>query len=512
MVSRAHGQTLIVEFSDAHSAYDRLPNFLRTVNESIREFRAQHPQGQAVILVNGDYSGLSAWTNEEGWLGIKALEHLLRQAPVLFVLGNHDAFDWSDNTRGNELVARQLTRLHQVGVKVLGANIEFGDSTRNLTSEHFDLHANGKTLRFAALGLENFFVKSNWVNDPKHPIVNRMLDTDRTLAQTWDRAALEGVNSLVFFQHDGYREVAERVRKLATHRKGRVGPQLPVVFAAHDHELARIKVEGTEIVDSRSNFDMSTVLLDQDLKFQKSEFYDQARQQEVASRAHRADEGMERFIRSTENLVAKTQRQSGEVLADLGGFDDYKLTLKDGRRPLGTALAESLRAWGQEEAAKLGKSRLPVVAMYNSSSYRRDDPVRPGSLTRGDVRGFYPFPGEIMMFETTLEEAQKLFADLRQWRLAQDGKYTPQLSENLTEGEALTLILKRNGRAKNTRVLLVLDSWLSRNGYAIESFDIFLKAHAPIAGHAHMRLLESYAPRVFERLAPPVKSCRRVHR
>lgn len=512
MVARAHGQTLVVEFSDAHSAYDRLPNFLRTVGESIREFRAQNPQGQAVILVNGDYSGLSAWTNEDGWLGIKALEHLRRQAPVLFVLGNHDAFDWSDNKRGNELVQRQLARLHQVGVKVLGANMEFGDSVRQLTEPHFDLRAHGKTLRIAALGLENFFVKSNWVNDPVHPIVNRMLDSDRALAEVWERGARDGVHSLVFFQHDGHREVAERVRRLVTYRKGRAGPSLPVVFAAHDHELARFQVQGTEVVDSRSNFDLSTVTLDRDFKFRNAEFYDQSRQQTVAARAARLDDGLERFIRTTENLIAKTARQSGEVLAEMAGFEDYKLTLKDGRRPLGTALAESLRAWGEEEARRLGKARLPVVAMYNSSSYRRDDPVREGALTRGDVRGFYPFPGEVMMFETTLHEAEKLFADLRRWRLAQDGKYTPQLSENLGEGDALTLELRKSNRAKNPRVLLVLDSWLSRNGYAIESFDAFLKTHPPIAGFAHMRLLENFAPRVFERLAPPVKSCRLVHR
>lgn len=509
LVSKAHGQTLIVEFSDSHSAYDRLPNFLKSVQTQIADFRRQNPQGQAVILVNGDFSGLSAWATESGWLGIKALEHLNRMAPVLFVLGNHDGFDWSDHKQGNSLVAQQMARLSQVGVTLLGSNIEFAENLRPLLKPHYDLSVNGKQIRFAALGLENFFVKSNWMNDPKNPILHRMHDSVDTMERIVTGARHEGTDAVIFFQHDGHQEVSERIEKLQARLHTLGGPQIPVVFAAHDHEIANRRVGPTQIVDSRSNFDFSTVVLDRELRFASTQFWDEAKQASTALRAQKGPEAWERFVKVTENFVAKARVRSSEVLVETGGFEDFKLTLKSGPRPLGTALAESLRAWGAQEAERLGYGKLPVVAFYNSSSYRRDDPVKNGQLTRGDVAGFYPFPGEVMMFDTNIKEVERLFADLRQWRLQQDGKYTPQLSTNLAESAPFRLKLKN---AEGERVILVLDSWLSRNRYAIPSFDQFLIRHQALTSSPHQQLLEKFAPGVFARLSPPAKSCRSVHR
>jgi 2',3'-cyclic-nucleotide 2'-phosphodiesterase (5'-nucleotidase family) len=529
----ARAQTMILEFSDSHSAYDRLPEFLHTFQEMREEYLRREPKGQVVVIVNGDYAGLSQWSTENGWIGIKALELMARVAPVLYVLGNHDAFDWSSPKDGNKLAAAQLKRLHQVGVKILGANVEFDSTTKDLISDHVDFkNSAGKTLRFAGLGLEAFFLKSNWEKDPKHPIVLQMTRSLPVMREVLKRASTDGVDGLVFFQHDGHQDVGERLRALRLEQKQSGAAinavKIPLMFAAHDHELVHKVVEGVEVIDSRSNFDFTVAELDAKLDVKSTIFMDSEAQAKISKQrlartptiaADKATSSIDRFIGMVQKFVEKLRVKSREVVTETGGFDDYKLSLKNGPKPLGTALAESLRAWGQDESRKLGLGDIPVMALYNSSSYRVDTPVPSGPLTRGDIKSFYPFVGEVLMFQATAADVQRLFQDLRLWRIRDDGKYTPQISANLKEAKDYLLVDVRTGypllQNPQQKIILVLDSWLSGNRYDISSFREFLATHPPLAGFSHQKVLENYAAQVMPQFSPkPVRSagrCMQVH-
>lgn len=520
--SFSSAQVLIVELSDVHSAYDRLPNFLRSFSELRENYLKTEPQGKVVVIVNGDYTGLSAWTIEGGWLGIKALEHISKQAQVLFVMGNHDAFDWSTAEDGNRLMAQQLQRMSMLGIHVMGSNFDYDRVTDALVEKKFDFTpASGKTIRFVGLGLPQFFQKSNWTEDPYAPVILRVKRSQPIMRDAVEAAAKDRIPSLILFQHDSQTDVVRRIRRL----KVPEGLSLPVVFAAHDHLLAQDQVGQTHIVDSRSNYDFTAVKLDRKNQVKDIKFYDQAAQEKMArayllrksAKPEFHDSSQEIFLRSAERYVEKLKIQNQEIVTDTGGFTDFKYSLKEGPRPLGTALAETLRAWATAQMVTLNPSAnsLPVIAMYNSSSYRRDDAIPAGEIDRSVVSSFYPFPGRVLMFQTTYQTVQKLFSDLRQWRLGEDGKYTPQLSANLYETENFQLVEADTQipltDKPNQQVILVLDSWLSQNGYKIDSFDQFLKTHSALAAYPHKDIMQEYVAKVLPRFSPPARSMTKLN-
>lgn len=523
----ASAQALFIQLSDAHSAYDRLPNFLKSVEVLVQDYRQREPRGQVLFIVNGDYSGLSPYASENGWLGIKTLEHLTRWGQVYWTPGNHDAFDWSGPRQGNRLAEDHIRRLHQTGVHVLAANIEFAANVRSLAKPHHDLSfANGRKIRLLGLGLDNFFVKSNWSPDPRSLVIESVEPAVPALSKALARATNDKISGLILFQHQGIDEMKKTLQAVTVGSSAPAAVKIPLAFAAHDHRQTDEQVGETRLIDSRSNFDFSTVEMTDTMLITHSQFYDQTRQERTAERwpqLAKHDPVLGRWIDTVRGFIVKAEQRNNDILATTQGFQEIKLTLKDGPNRLGVALAESLKNWLLQNwpaTAPQQWRRLPIFAMYNSSSYRRDEPIPAGELTRGTIISFYPFPGHVMAFLSTHEEVQAIYQELRAWRLKEDSKYTPQVSENLREGPSLQLIHRETGRElrrdPQAPAILVLDSWLSRNGYNLPRLKNFLDRHEPILEAPHIEVLEKNAPLILTQFSPPrpgqLKMCRDVHR
>lgn len=500
-------QFLIIQTGDNHTAYDRAPDFLKSVEVLRSDYLKANPNGQVILMINGDFGGVSAWSQDRGWMGIEMLRKLTEKYLVMYNLGNHDGFDWGIDEKGNELVYSQLRKLKDAGVHLLMGNIVATEETKNLFEPFLDLQSrSGRITRFVGLALEIFFKKSNWNKDSKRGIFKAIENNLASAKRHLEIADRERVEELIFFQHEG----VERSEQLsialqAEAKKQNLRVKMPVLFAAHDHLQASLKVGQTVVVDSQSNYDFSTVEIDSDGRVAHSEFFPKEKQSTLAARVQKNSIEF-KFSEAISRKVEEIRLSLSQTLGKTRGFSDVKWNLKKGRAALGTALAESLRLWVQNTLGNVGGVNREIVSFYNSSSYRRDDPIPEGNLTRLIFESFYPFPGHAKIFEMNGAEVQTIFKAIRLYRINDDGLYTPQMSKNLSEGEGFQLIIDqgRSSREINPHEIywVALDPWTSANGYQIPEVDIILKDKRPLKTENITQVFLKYGPTAFKTPRP----------
>ena len=487
-VSPAHAQMLVVETSDNHSAYHNLPTFLRSFDAAKREFESRHPGAPIVVVINGDFAGLSEWSDKDyGWLGIQALATLTKVAHVVYVLGNHDGFDLGVIGRGNITTDRQMKFLYENGVHILGSNINFTERSKRWVKPHFDVvSASGRKTRFVGYGLEELEYKSDFdlkVKYPKviHKIGELVRDTLTEMSADFVTATTAGIDDLILFQHDAYPQVEKKVTQLKDSLSPNAKPAIPVAFAGHDHKKYSGRVGETVIVDSGSNYEYSIVELDADGKVTRHNQMDLLRQSVLTPKKAKHPR-LEEFAEAAEKWLIRESVKMNHVVGETNGYFETKLVNKTGPTLLGTHLAETLATWGEKQIAALKLPNHPVVALYNTSSYRRDEPVPAGELTVKMYKSFYPLPGEAKVFPATGAEIQEIFRAIRVWRETQaDGSYTPQISEDLKEGDAKQLFFRGQPIEAEKMYYLALDPWLSRNGNKLPIIYQFLANRQPVA-------------------------------
>jgi 2',3'-cyclic-nucleotide 2'-phosphodiesterase (5'-nucleotidase family) len=189
-----------------------------------------------------------------------------------------------------------------------------------------------------------------------------------------------------------------------------------------------------------------------------------------------------------EEFLAEATNRLERELVRTRGFAAVKLDLKAGPEQLGTAIADAMAIWAREtlgsnQSIEVASRWLPVVAFFNSSSYRRDEAIPAGAFTEGDLRSIYPMPNEGMaVFRVSGEELIELFRSLREHR-RREQSYSPQLSANLRATESLDLEF-RDSRGGWSPVnpeqifALVADPWLSRNGFELAAWNRLLNRRA----------------------------------
>ena len=71
----AKADLLIIQSSDQHSSYKKLPLFLASIEVISRDFKQKYPKGEIVLLINGDFSSKdNHWTTKDrGTLGYEML-------------------------------------------------------------------------------------------------------------------------------------------------------------------------------------------------------------------------------------------------------------------------------------------------------------------------------------------------------------------------------------------------------------------------------------------------------
>lgn len=493
-------QVRIFEFSDNHSAYDRLPQLLHSIDVLSTQYKAENPSGEVVIIVNGDFGGVSPWAVDQGELGIKALGALAREFKVLYVLGNHDGMDWGNSKIGNQLVIDQLKALHKSNVVLMGANFEFAPSIASLMTKRFDLKMKSEErLRFIGLGLESIFDQSNLNPHSQPQIIKSIKNSQRILKSEILRAQREGVENMVIFQHLGFEKLKSEIALLQNSQV-----HIPVAFAGHDHLFAQEQVGNTLVVDSQSQNDFSVVDLNSEGQVVKADFYDEDSQRRLLQfSAHRIH--LVKIARELEDLVKEVELDLTKVLGYTRGIQENKQNLKRGPSKLGSRVAESLRQYVSDRF-----ENREVISFYNSSSYRRDDYIQEGPITKETILSIYPFKGVVKAFEVSGAEVSMLFKATREHAQISSGSYSPQLSRNLREGSQFSLYLDQRLIDPEKSYVLVLDEWLSRNGYHLEVYHKILKNKRPLLEADVEEVFLETLPEILEKAYSPLpdqKSC-----
>lgn len=504
MLARAHA--LIIHFSDVHSAYDRFPDFIRAITVLRADYLRRVPDGRTILLINGDFSGASSFSRDRGNLGYAVLGELASDWEIVMNLGNHEAFDWP-GVEGQELFLAQLRGLQARYERVRGqsfaittANIVPTEISQNLFRTHHDISlSSGVQLRFIGITLRRFYAASGYDTSVSPQTVAQVLPSEETLQSALQRSIDEGVKHHIVMVHEGSRRVANIASSIvdwrdagALNRESRGELQLPLFFAAHDHVPAARMIGSSRVLDSGFGLQFHSLELDAQAEVVGSPvFYPPHLQASLKPRFNRlATPAARKALELVERILPPILAENAQIVARTGGFIAEKATLTAGPALLGNALADALGMSAANLLATIDIAALTdsegVITFFNSSSYRLEAPLAPGELTYGNLIGLSPMPdGGIGVYRARGRDIQRLYRAIREARARED-RFSPQINartrESTNSNDPLGLEYQEdNGQWHRLRrerfYVLVLDPWLSRNGYRIPGVDEFLQRH-----------------------------------
>ena len=307
----AHGETLIIQSSDQHSSYHRLPQFLKSIGILSERFKSQYPEGQLVLVINGDFSSYdSYWTKEDqGNFGYEILSQLASKYLVFYTFGNHDSFDWENS----QLFLDQMKLLKQAGVHLIVANAFFHPEYQNLFTPFVDVPlSQNEVIRFTGFTLP-YSKKSRFTNSESEPVVitDNLHIEERSLKIIEKADKNPRVNSLVLSMHVGSKKMKNIVSNLEPEDK----EKLRIVFTAHDHRRLLDKSGPTHIINSGSHFDFSMVILDDQGQVVSTEFFDQSSQEEISGQIQKTS--------LEAQLIGRAGKHIGLTIASTGNEEFY---------------------------------------------------------------------------------------------------------------------------------------------------------------------------------------------
>lgn len=503
----SNANLVLFQSSDQHSELPNLENFIRTTSYLRARFQAdrQASADQVIYLFNGDLAGASAWTErDQGSFMYYLVSELGQEFPVMLNLGNHEGFDWR-NAKGNSTFHRQtaevIERLRDAqkgDTRLLTANVLPAHDSKNLFGSSRDIATpTGTRIRFVGLILKNLYEVSDYSAAHQPQVFERILDPYEVAKKELEQAAREGIQSIIFFCHDGFHNTVAWVEKLLRWKKTQNGPiqhlRIPVVFAAHDHVPAytQTKLDNTTfVIDSGTQFAMDMVELDDGAELVSFKHVSVEEQKGY----HDFDEltpSERRILQQTAPLYQELKVRNQTVLAQISAFPEIRSDFKKGRTELGTRISNALVQWGRDVLAKEpNPSVLGIVSFYNSSSWRRNVGFEKGPFTRADALSLYPMPGEPSLWLLKGEQIQHLFQTLRTYGEKEQTMYTPQLPSHLREVKERTLeMLNGAGKweplQKDGLYVLALDAWLSRNGFLIPEIDTLFKTEKSLSHESY---------------------------
>lgn len=509
------GQLLIVQTSDMHSHYERLPSFLRSVRIQIENFKKEFPKGDVLFLWGGDNTGAKSVSFfDKGWLGIEVMERMAHRFESVSLVGNHDAFDWSGMSRGNETFLVQMRALTKAGVKVLAANSVPTADLAPFIRSYYDVRTNSlsRPLRIHGFTLNRFVKSSNM------DISGDQFKVFQSIGEMGDEAVIQSVRkavrsyphglSILAF-HDNQLEVKKYLAAVMSSVRLR-NHEVIAAFAAHDHRVYRGHNGKTLLIDSGSDYAYSTVQVSRKGRIFRDRFYPLAEQEKLISefRGELSEEfdWIEEMAVSVEDYLQKISTQLDLVLAEADQpFPETKLHMKDGPTKLGGLVAQTLKAWG--DAFLANRSDLepaPVIGLLNSSGYRKDDPT-PQLLRVRDFIDMHAMSLPARLVKMSWADARKMFGSLKA-RRAKDQVYSPQISHNLAVSESDLLYLEGGQELtlqSDQFVYVALDPWTALNGYQIPEFEEIGLSSEVIDERLFREVLLEYGPEVFGRRVNP---------
>ena len=337
------GEFLILQSSDQHSAYHKMPNFLASIEVLSRNFKEQNPNGQVILIFNGDFSALdSYWSKQDpqdkGNFGYRILSRLAEKYHVFYVFGNHDAFDWEDG----RLFLDQMRTLKNAGVHLLAGNIAAAPEYEGYFTPFVDVpNSNGGLLRFAGFTIIKDREKRLNLKGPR--VLLDIYEINQSLSAIIKSANKNPqVERLIPIFHLGAGKTEGIVSRLRDSQR----QKLNVVFSAHDHRQTLIWTNGVYIVDSDSHFQFSEVVLDSSGRFVFRGFFNAPRQKQF----------LKLYPIDPQSLEARLIQ---DVRAWLSQFPPYKKARKKRRKKLKPHKQAAMSHLGKQ---KQGKGRLSPSA------------------------------------------------------------------------------------------------------------------------------------------------------
>ena len=300
----AHSEILILQSSDQHSSYKKIPNFLASVEVLYREFKEKHPQGPVVLIINGDFSSLDSHSEtqwDKGDFGYEILSQLAKKYSIIYTFGNHDAFDWNDS----QLFLHQMTLLKQAGVNLVVANADFHPDYKNLFSPYIDLVLKkDQIIRFIGYTLPSRKRDALLKFQHKGPQVIDQINSINMAVPLANANEQKDIVAVVMSMHLGILKVKSAVSNLLPHLRDK----LKLVFAGHDHKYKFDRVENTQIVDSNAYFNFSQVILDDKGNIVSTEFFN-ARSQAVLAGLVKPASLESHLIQQTREFLSLKQKR-----------------------------------------------------------------------------------------------------------------------------------------------------------------------------------------------------------
>ncbi len=472
---------LILESSDQHSYYLQIPDFIRTTSALRKNFLAQNPDGEVVLLINGDFAGKSAWSfRDHGELGFDVLEQLQNQYKTVVVLGNHDGFDYRGE-QGIKLFYDQNKRLKEA--KVTTANLDLTSLGEDLFQPYTDIQLkNGETYRIVGLVFDDFYIKSSYDRKSPTQLFNDVIPMLDSAKEQILQAHRDGIHQVIFSVHDGHSQVQDMILELKKWMKSQ--PELahikiPAAFAGHNHKVFYGNVQGTQIINAGSNYEFSATVIDEE-GIQSYQHYDHERQTDFRNN-YSLTSYEARAIELTQARIEeiKGDPEMTRPVAITNGFKETKHDLKTGRNPLGNQLADAFALWASDVWTSLNPNSSepkPIfLGFVNSSTYRLETPVQKGILSYLHTLSMFPFQEESRIAETTGDVVNFLYASLREYRQKREGFYAPHVPTDVRETKNFQLeILDENGKwvrlDPKAKVILAMDHWIGENGYGLEEY------------------------------------------
>lgn len=503
-------QTLYVTLSDSHSNYDNLVKFLQVLEVKVENFKTEHPKGNVVLLINGDYSGASGLASvntngkfDAGTIGLEALKSLAQNdIYIIFNSGNHEAHDFAKKDKNNQRYVEQMKDLKTSGEKMIliGTNQNFLASTgldQTFVKRYDYKDPTLGTNRILGLTLQNLETKSSIESSDK--LFSSIEDYETNLSREIEKAIKEQVPQVTIMIHDETPMVLDVAHKIEAKYQNQI--HFNIWMAGHDHKEAKILTDlGTPILNAGSQFgfmdwkDTGKPITLNDIKLFDMEKYSNWKSRGASS-----------YNTPLARAIQKVRTEAGSRIetlkAGLLGTNHGTYNIKEGklqmkksreRTELGVALANSMRSWAKNEVS----SSLPVAGLFNTSSYRVDQKFGQIDLTDLHIVEMYPF---IVHGKIHKLRGEELLEILQKTTLFQENISAVQLSENLRLiTEHKEIISHKNSLPKTIEypidieiftnnqwrklkgaesIIVGMDDWTAINGYQNKYTSKYLKEH-----------------------------------
>ncbi len=501
-------QLRIVLWSDAHSTLKTLIQQLALVDQQCQDFLKENPKGEVVVLVNGDFTSINDLSEDErGWLSLRALSFLKQKGcSVIFVPGNHDAFDWNESVNGAELFFQQMAYLNSLEIPILASNIVHPrHPLKSFIKNSYKLKTLKKETHLVGMTLDILPQKANLSDAAILRIMDRVEGYDETLSDVLPDLKKQGVEEVILAVHQGHKKLA----KLAG-RSSEKKPRIVQYLGGDDHVVASYKVNGSNIIDGGSHGSMSIIDYDEAGNLLKPIWHYAIDVTALAYIDPKLFDGEKTVNPFTSNDIDGFKDIPGflDFLLELNqlidfreslsqtvvgfshyGFQSSKKDMKKERTILGSLVAGSLELGVKSLLNPFVESEEPIIVFVHSGSYKKEGYFPSGDISVSLIKETYPYRNLAKAYRMSGEEITALYFSLREFYSKDDPKkYTPQMNFSVRENEGRLENFwggEWHKLKKHKTYIIAFDGWLSTQNYG-EGFRIPIwsetfSKHEPIA-------------------------------